>query len=189
MQCASLDCGKKSLKVYRVRRGVMDSVFYMLVNCHEGWEGRGPVLKIRASRSTRFLTWRHLKVYLHGIMYKTKLLSNGCKQQIDNKYMKKAGHYLYCKFNWVFFRWNTSTCITVHSGWCLILLLLHIINLYTQFRIMAKHVVSSKIKSNIIMWYFLHLKFSILTKKHWFKKLITTISTCRNKNGFINTES
>lgn len=102
MQCASLDCGKKSLKVYRVRRVTMDSVFYMLVNRHEGWEGRGPVLKIHASRSTRFLTWRHLKVYLHGIMYKTKLLSNGCKQQIDNKYMKKAGHYLYCKFNGVF---------------------------------------------------------------------------------------
>lgn len=35
-------------------------------------------------------------------MYKTKLLSNGCKQQIDNKYMKKAGHYLYCKSNGVF---------------------------------------------------------------------------------------
>lgn len=115
---------KQFLKVYSVRRGIKDSVFYLLINRNERWGGGGSRYEdwIHSSRSIIFLTWRYLKIYLRGIVYKTKHLSNGCKQQIDNKYRKKAGQYLYCNVTGVFFKWNTS--ITIQSRWCLISLLL-----------------------------------------------------------------
>lgn len=176
-RCTALHWTKKILKsLQREKRDKGQRILSTDKSAREMGVGGGSRYEdwIHSSRSTIFLSWRFLKIYLHGIVYKTKHLSNGCKQQIDNKYRKKAGQYLYCNVTGVFFKWNTS--ITIQSGWCLFSLLLYFTNFYTQFLIIEIHVVSSKIKSTKFTYViFSSLEIYILIK-YWFKKYITTIS-------------
>lgn len=173
---------KKFLKVYSMRKGIKDSVFYLLINRHDRWGGGRYEDWIHSSRSTLFLTWRYLKIYLHGIVYKTKHLSNGCKQQIVINTGGRKQDSIYIVMSLGSFLNKILVLLYnpdgVYCRFCYISLI------FTQFFIMEIHVVSSQIKSTKFYYViFSSLEIYILIK-YWFKKYITTISTYQNKTGF-----